>query len=475
MTRDVPPGLRWPLLLWLSQLCLTGPLLWGAVSRWAVGLAGAPSLLVAVIAAAWTTAVLVISFVPRGRQWVVANRHRLAASTAIALLTLLIAGEMAVRVVSRRDVDGNLFIGRTHLRPFVLPANRVAHAIREYLAAADRLSTPSPTLGWGPRPLASSGPYAFNAQGLRTQAPHAATSIAARPGTVRIALVGDSFTHGMEVEFEDTWGHLTERALQADGPPVEVLNFGVPGYGMDQALLRWREHVRAFRPDILVFGLQMENAGRNLNLIRPLYYDVSDLPFSKPRFVDHEGTLALVNSPVVPQERLSALVRDLAAWPLARVEAFYDPADYRSRPWHASRFLTFLGQRAQDWWSGVGPNDLTAEEAALARQIVATFRAEVEAEGTAFVVVHLPMASDLRRLRRSGTLPYDAVLSDLRRDVALVETAHALLEATHGGDLAPLFQPGGHYSPAGTPLVADALASRLRVLIGQRKSTRPPD
>jgi len=48
--------------------------------------------------------------------------------------------------------------------------------------------------------------------------------------------VGDSFTFGQEVTYEESWGYLLEKAL---GSEFQVLNFGVAMYGVDQAYLRY--------------------------------------------------------------------------------------------------------------------------------------------------------------------------------------------------------------------------------------------
>jgi lysophospholipase L1-like esterase len=69
---------------------------------------------------------------------------------------------------------------------------------------------------------------------------------AAVPAKRRIAVVGDSFTFGLEVRYEDTWPYQLERAL---GPEFRVLNLGVDGYGVDQAFLRYRRDVLAWRPE----------------------------------------------------------------------------------------------------------------------------------------------------------------------------------------------------------------------------------
>ena len=89
---------------------------------------------------------------------------------------------------------------------------------------------------------------------------------------------------------------------------------------MDQAFLRWRTLGVAYAPAVVVFGLQIENVKRNVNLLRPLYNRFTDLPFAKPRFVAREGQLELINVPALPPDRLAGTVANMASWPLASAE-----------------------------------------------------------------------------------------------------------------------------------------------------------
>ena len=65
------------------------------------------------------------------------------------------------------------------------------------------------------------------------------------PDTVRIAVLGDSFAEAMHVPMEQTFWSLLERKLEEchafPGKHVEVLNFGVSGYGTAQELMTLRK------------------------------------------------------------------------------------------------------------------------------------------------------------------------------------------------------------------------------------------
>ena len=80
------------------------------------------------------------------------------------------------------------------------------------------------------------------------------------PGTFRIALLGDSFIEAFEVPYEKTVGEVLERRLSAlRGTPVEVLNFGVGGYGTTQQLLTLRHEVWKYSPDLVLLAVTTGN------------------------------------------------------------------------------------------------------------------------------------------------------------------------------------------------------------------------
>lgn len=84
--------------------------------------------------------------------------------------------------------------------------------------------------------------------------------LAHAPGTFRIALLGDSFIEAFEVPFDSTVGEVMARRLSAlRGSPVEVLNFGVGGYGTTQELLTLRNQVWKYAPDLVVLAVTTGN------------------------------------------------------------------------------------------------------------------------------------------------------------------------------------------------------------------------
>jgi hypothetical protein len=137
----------------------------------------------------------------------------------------------------------------------------------------------SPSLGWTINPDSTSvdGLNHSNSQGLRASRDYAPTPA---PGRIRMAAFGDSFTHCNDVANDETW----EAYLEARDRRLEILNFGVGGYGPDQALLRYRQDGSRFKSHIVVIGFSSENIRRTVNTYRPLYDRRAPNPFAKPRF-----------------------------------------------------------------------------------------------------------------------------------------------------------------------------------------------
>jgi lysophospholipase L1-like esterase len=79
-------------------------------------------------------------------------------------------------------------------------------------------------------------------------------------GAFRIALLGDSFIEAFEVPLEQTVGEVLARRLSAlRGIPVEVLNFGVGGYGTAQELLTLQHDVWKYSPDLILLAVTSGN------------------------------------------------------------------------------------------------------------------------------------------------------------------------------------------------------------------------
>ncbi|MHB0955983.1 MAG: SGNH/GDSL hydrolase family protein [Pirellulaceae bacterium] len=88
-------------------------------------------------------------------------------------------------------------------------------------------------------------------------------TVAKPPDTFRIAVLGDSFAEAFQVEMQTTFWAVLERELGArwprPGQRVEVLNFGVSGFGTAQELDMLRHYVWAYHPNLILLQFLASN------------------------------------------------------------------------------------------------------------------------------------------------------------------------------------------------------------------------
>jgi hypothetical protein len=81
--------------------------------------------------------------------------------------------------------------------------------------------------------------------------------------TIRIAVIGDSYAEAFPVPVEQAFWAIMEEKLRASGyvpgKQIEVLNFGVSGYGTATELLTLRERVWRYAPDIVLLAVTTNN------------------------------------------------------------------------------------------------------------------------------------------------------------------------------------------------------------------------
>jgi hypothetical protein len=118
------------------------------------------------------------------------------------------------------------------------------------------------------------------------------------PGVFRIAVLGDSFTEARQVELNETYWKRLESILNNDlgrhsNDRVEVLNFGIGGYGQSEELLTLKLDVLAFSPDLILVGFFSGNdLVNNLKSLSTSIRGESIRPF----FVLVDGELVLDDS-----------------------------------------------------------------------------------------------------------------------------------------------------------------------------------
>ena len=375
----------------------------------------------------------------------------------VATLLTLGALEALVRLGGYTDADGQFSFLDYTLQPYVLPLEKLRAPVQDYLHLEEWSTVIyDESLGWTYRPNAvrQYGAFTVNGAGLRARREFSQTP---PPDHLRIALFGDSFTAGDDVNDDQVWGARLEALLGEAGLRAEVLNFGVGAYGMDQAFLRWRHQGKAFEPDIVIFGLQPDNLKRNLNIFR-LLMNISGPPLTKPRFILRAAGLRLLNSPALPPDQLIATFENFAHQPLAAYEFYYRSRYMAANWWARSRLAGLLYEALKQEDAGQSLLGEDSEGGQLGKAIVDAFAADVQAQDKAFIILHLPLQAHLDWRFNDIAAPFQFLLEHCRETYNYISFEDHLQPA-HAND--QYWSATRHYGAELHALLAETVAQEI--------------
>lgn len=320
-----------------------------------------------------------------------------------------------------------------------------------------------PELGWSIIPNGAFGDYQANSQSLRADSDFTLVP----NDKIRIATFGDSFVHCDEVSNDQTW----QEHLNRINAKLETMNFGVGGYGMDQAYLRYLEDGRPFKPDIVLIGFMTENPTRNMSIFRPFYLPHSMLPLSKPRFHMVNGKLMLIENPLKKLSDYQDLLDNEKAMrlKLSHLDYFYN---YRYGEHPMDFFLTvrlfkilkgiYLRPR-QKIFNGYEYNP-KSEIFQVSMGIIKKFAESVRAEGAQPIVVFLPNSGDFWRLKEHDTKNYRPFMEIMDQEgIPYFDfTAELLEDILADEEPATFYSPRYHFSGKGNEYLARYIHEHLK-------------
>jgi hypothetical protein len=287
------------------------------------------------------------------------------------------------------------------------------------------------------------------------------------------AAFGDSFTYAQEVNDADAWANRLSETLGC-----RVANFGVAGYGVDQAYLRYQR-----KQDLLgaaravVIGFFPENIMRHVNQYVGLRVARPNLLF-KPRFVVEAGRLVLY--PALPRdrfdpERIAESPAEVFPHEFFLPGSRYGPVPLRF-PYtltaarallHPRVLASVLGQ--PNWVDFYQEGFAASDGMEVTAALLQAFARDVTASGKAPLVFVFTNASSVTAYLEEASWPYQAVLDFmLEAGIPYVHVGPRFAE-TFGADRIcevftreTLFGCTGHYTPEGYAMVADLIARQLR-------------
>ena len=295
-----------------------------------------------------------------------------------------------------------------------------------------------------------------------------------------LAVFGDSYTQG-HPDIEKSWPHLLEQKLASP-----VLNFGIGGYGTDQAYLRFEERY-AEKLDTPYVGLFImpENIARVVSHYRGFYVRRNRVSYTKPMF-HHDGqTIELLPNPLTSPDDFKklgdmAFLQEIGAkdyW----FKSFgnYGLNEFAGFPYsyYLLKSLPYYTKRSYDRWVKYEYPyvALYQDERALEilDHVIDQFVARAVEQGAVPIVGFLPQLVNMLRYQESGEAVYHDFLRDLksRADFVVVDMLDFFAPYLDRGEDPLAFfisANDGHYNGRGEAVVSDALFGVLRDMDADR-------
>jgi len=281
---------------------------------------------------------------------------------------------------------------------------------------------------------------------------------------------GDSFVWGDNVPLTDGWIEQLSRKLGC-----RVANYGVSGYGTDQAYVRFLRNSQDEAP-VTLLGIFPENIVRNVNQYRGfLGYGPSPTGL-KGRFVlESDGRLEWIHRPRIDEKGFLEFLRDPASvlpheyllpdTPDGPVTLRFPYTLKVARVALMPRLRVRLTGRPS--WADFYRADHRSGALALTAAIVEAFLRESERRGKRALVMMLPDASSFRVRAEFGQPEYAPLIAALAaRKIDIFDPSPALLTALGHRSYCDLYAVpadcNGHFGIEGSRIVADVVTAELR-------------
>ena len=288
------------------------------------------------------------------------------------------------------------------------------------------------------------------------------------PVTIRMSAFGDSFTYGEDVTLGDTW----EKQLALLMPSMEVLNYGVGAYGLDQAYLRYLQVGTEYSPHIVFIGYMSENIARNVNVFRPFYSrSYGNVIFTKPRFKVTDGKLVLLKNPVSTfEDHEHFLLHDAAVLAkLGEHDYHYQNnynkgvVDFLPTVRFTKLFQSALNKKLLNpifQWDGM--YNVRSEAYEVTVKIFDAFYRKALENGALPIILVFPDNNDQGRSREKQKRRYSPLLDYFHgKGYRFIDVLRALEPYESDYTIQELTRDWGHYSPLANKIIAGYIATQL--------------
>lgn len=294
-----------------------------------------------------------------------------------------------------------------------------------------------------------------------------------------ISAFGDSYTHCSGVKDNETWEECLSMLLQKN-----VYNFGVGGYGTDQAYLKFLSIFPKVRTPVVILGLCTENINRIVNVYRPFYYENTGTKLTKPRFILKQDRLLLLSNPVRSLDEIISLRNADFLNRIGQNDFWFNRDRYpefrfpylkilfNKRIW-----LETIYSRKRNEINDIRPRPYInlwedVESTALMFKILESFMANVKDYGAVAIILILPSKSEvIEKFKQKKSSVGEKKILDFCRDfnILVFNSIEALANRANSvSEIETFFK--GHVSTKGNQIIAEVLHNFLQdYLLSTRK------
>lgn len=275
---------------------------------------------------------------------------------------------------------------------------------------------------------------------------------------VKISTYGDSFTYCEDVNEDETWQYYLSESSH-----TKVVNFGVRGYGPDQALLKMKKHLESgIRTDVIILSILSENISRVVNVNTKFYWSVGDYGGFKPVLVKEAPGYKWIDNYLGDMDsgagraKAISIVRKYDYWYKVNKDRPAIKFPYSLSLIKIADYLLFKVKRWPDLWEEAPPTDVM-------RELVKIFYSLSQEYKFKPVVVFIPDSYDLKRKDKGKPQSYARFIKRLRADYGA--RGMVIVDILDEDIKTPLFNIApyaGHASAYGNRAIAKAIYEKIK-------------
>lgn len=298
-----------------------------------------------------------------------------------------------------------------------------------------------------------------------------------------VSIYGDSFTWSDEVKGIFAWSTVLSELLGC-----RVGNFGVGGFGTDQAYIRFLNNI-SDRAPIVFLNHQPENIIRNVTQFRALTsgYESDMIPLNfKPRYILGENeSLQLIDLPTFTSEVYPQVLLDPGKY---LPYEYFLPGGKTGQvrlafpySWTLIRSLRHFHIQAwlanKPWYMDFYKPDHPANGLNITAAIILAFNESANERGQIPVITIIPNGLDLMHYKEHGVWSFQPLLDHLSQSgIDVLNFGVGIFARLDGADPCSLFDNcSSHYNEQGYRLLAEIAFEELTKRGLVPDSTAPAD